>query len=239
MITPTLLKKVFPRCGYPDLWVRPLNEAMRRFSIETPEQVAAFLGQIGVETDQLTKVEENLNYAPGRISAVWPQRFPDPMKAKLYSRNPEKLANAVYANRLGNGGEETGDGYRFRGRGLIQITGRDNYGWVGELFSIDLINLPDTLLEPRYAALSAAAFWNKHDLNDKPFDVITKTISGSLDTLTQRDRYRVYALELLNGDRPASAAGVPAIPVDTDGHSGAPLRTPVPEGAVATQTWFD
>jgi putative chitinase len=172
---------------------------MRKYDINTPERIAAFLGQIGVESAELTRIEENLNYAPGRISAVWPKRFPDAIKAKPYSRNPEKLANAVYANRLGNGDEASRDGYLFRGRGLIQVTGRANYEWLSKLFAIDLINLPDTLLEPKWAALSAGAFWNKHELNDKPFDEVTRIVSGSLDTLTRRERYRDYALELLNG----------------------------------------
>jgi len=201
MLTPTTLKKVFPNCDQPEKWTRPLNDTMRRFEVNTPKRVSAFLGQIAVESQELNKLEENLSYAPGRLTAVWPTRFPDAEKARPYSRNPEKLANAVYANRLGNGDEASRDGYRFRGRGLIQVTGRANYAKVGEALEIDLINMPDTLLDPKFAALSAGVFWSLNKLNqyadDDCLNDLTYKVTGSHDTAVLRKRYYDIMLEAL------------------------------------------
>lgn len=219
MLTPITLKKVFPNCAYPEKWSRPLNETMRQFEINTPARVTAFLGQIAVESQELNKLEENLSYAPGRLTAVWPHRFPDAEKARPYSRNPEKLANAVYANRLGNGDEASRDGYRFRGRGLVQVTGRDNYVKVGEALKIDLINMPDALLEPKFAALSAGVFWSLNKLNtyadDGDFGDITYKVTGARDTVELRNAYRKHAQEELFGasdvhtSHPSNADGQP------------------------------
>lgn len=205
MLTPTTLRKIMsgPHTQGLKRWVRPLNDTLTRFEINTPRRVAAFLAQIAVESGELQVLEENLNYAPGRLTAVWPNRFPNAEVARPYSRNPEKLANAVYANRLGNGDEASRDGFLYRGRGLIQLTGRANYEAVGKVLEIDLISMPDTLLEPRYAALSAGVFWWQHGLNalaDTPgVEDETRAINGVAVTAPARKRYYATALEIFDG----------------------------------------
>lgn len=234
MLTPTQLKKILPKCSNQNDWMRPLNDAMRRFEINTPIRAAAFLAQLAVESSEFNVLEERLNYSPGRLTAVWPKRFPDPVKALPYSRNPEKLANAVYADRLGNGDEASGDGYRYRGRGLIQITGRDNYRKVGELLDIDLIHMPDTLLQPKYAALSAGAFWEMNDLNElDDIREISRKVNGGEHGLEQRVAYYERALEVLNelvGD-----GGSEAVAGDTRGAQIAASG----KGGAKAQNWFE
>jgi putative chitinase len=208
---------------------------MRQFGIDTALRQAAFLAQIAHESAELNVLEENLSYAPGRLTAVWPKRFPNAELARPYSRNPEKLANAVYANRLGNGDEASRDGYRFRGRGLIQVTGRDNYKRIGELLKIDLINMPDTLLEPRYAALSAGAFWKLSkwdDAADTPgIADDTRAVSGGLHGLEQRQKYYDRALEVFGGRD--SCRGVEG---DSPRTSNKEAR---PEVATSEAEWFE
>lgn len=241
MLTPTTLKKILPNCQYPQLWVRPLNDAMRRFEINTPARVAAFLAQLAVESQELNKLEENLSYAPGRLTAVWPKRFPNADLARPYSRNPEKLANAVYAGRLGNGDEASRDGYRFRGRGLIQVTGRANYAAIGKILDVDLINMPDTLFEPRYAALSAGAFWAANDLNkyadDGDLGGITYRVTGSRATVEERKRYYETAKGVLT-DVANGVGDVEAGPRSAYSNSGKAPRSKDP-AREQTSSWFE
>lgn len=162
------------------LHLASLNEGMERWAITTPARRAAFLAQIGHESLDLSRTEEGLSYSAERLCAVWPSRFPTLEAARPYARNPEALANRVYANRLGNGPEASGDGWRFRGRGVIQITGRASYAayarWATET--------PDWLAEPPDAALSACWFWGSRQLNDLAdagaFEAITRRINGGL-----------------------------------------------------------
>lgn len=155
-ITSAELLRIMPKCADPDGWVDPLNQAMARFRIDTPARVAAFLAQIAQESGQLNKLVENLNYSAKRLMEVWPNRFPDMDKANRYANNPEKLANYVYASRLGNGNEASGDGWAYRGRGLIQITGRGNYRSVASALGLPLEAQPELLEQALPAALSAA-----------------------------------------------------------------------------------
>lgn len=236
MLTPTTLKKLLPNNPNLGKWLRPLNDTMRRYEINTPERAAAFLSQVFAESDGLTVLEERLSYSPGRIAAVWPKRFANAELARPYSRNPEKLANAVYANRLGNGDEASRDGYRFRGRGLIQVTGRVNYEKVGKaLDDIDLINMPDTLLEPKFAALSAGAFWSHFQLNEcTDFGEIVHTVTGSREDVPRRKAYYDAILEVLDDGPAADVDGgvAPAASV-TDGPSIPPVSK------VAQESWFE
>jgi len=124
---------------------------------------AAFLGQCIVESGNFKKLEEDLDYSAAALMRVWPSRFPDHDTADKYAHNPEKIANKVYAGRMGN--TEDGDGFKFRGRGVIQLTGKDAYLFCGSALGIDIISEPDTLLTPKYACLSAGWFWNKKGLN--------------------------------------------------------------------------
>ncbi len=238
-LTPTVLKKIMPGCAQPAKWTRPLNDAMTRFEINTPRRQAAFLAQVAYESHGLNKLEENLNYAPGRLPAVWPKRFPDANMARPYSRNPEKLANAVYASRLGNGDEASRDGYRFRGRGLIQVTGRDNYKRIGEFLEIDLINMPDTLLEPRYAALSAATFWHLNRLNsyadDGDVNEITQRVSGSRVTADERKKIYALAMGVLDNEFVIDSASE-ARPSGAPSASSPPVR---PQKAASPAGWFE
>jgi putative chitinase len=178
----------------------PLNEAMTKFDILTPHRAAAFLAQIAHESAEFNKLVENLNYSATRLMKVWPKRFTTIEKAQQYAKNAEKLANYVYANRLGNSDESSGDGWRFRGRGLIQLTGRANYRSTGEATGLALENNPDLLLEPTASAMAAARFWRSHGLNeladdhnedndDEDFVTISVRINGGKVGLKERQAY--------------------------------------------------
>jgi putative chitinase len=174
--------------GIDSKWLEPLNTTFAKYDINTPKRQAAFIGQCAHESGNFTKLEENLNYSPERLTKVWPSRFPDLATATKYGYNPQALANKVYAGRLGNNQE--GDGWKYHGRGLIQLTGRENYERCGSSLGVDLIGNPDWLLDPKYAALSAGWFWNKHGLNEladaQEHGIITKRINGG--TLGLDDR---------------------------------------------------
>ena len=210
MITTSVLRFIMPDCRYPEDWSRALSMAMDEYEINNPMRQAAFLGQIAVETGQLNRVQENLNYSPRRAFEVWPSHFKDLAEATLYARNPEKLANRVYANRMGNGPERSGDGFLFRGRGCIQVTGRENYEIVSKLLDRpSIMTMPDQLTVPRYAAASAAAWWKSKKLNEladklatKPLEkvvkVITKIVNGGEHGLDERVQHTRYGLEALD-----------------------------------------
>src|SRR6266568_5044242 len=180
-----------------DKWLVPLNDAMDKWAISSPQRMAAFLAQVAHESAGFTRLEEALRYTAKRLCQVWPKRFPNLKAAAPYANNPEKLANRVYAGRLGNGGEASGDGSRYRGRGLIQLTGRSNYASCSAATGIDLLQSPDQLLEPGAACMSAGWFWNSRGLNEladhhpgdseeKDFARITVTINGAKTGFEQR-----------------------------------------------------
>ena len=171
-------------------YVEPLNAATEEFEINTPLRLAAFLAQTAHESQNFSSLEEKLNYSAQRLTVVWPKRFPDLAKAQQYAHNAEKLANFTYGNRNGNGPDASGDGWKYRGRGFIQITGRANYQACGDGLGVDLIEGPDNLLQPDLAFRSAAWFWNSHKLNPLA-DVgdlrkITKVINGGVVGLDER-----------------------------------------------------
>ncbi|HTH15739.1 MAG TPA: glycoside hydrolase family 19 protein [Magnetospirillum sp.] len=147
-----------------DHFLTALAAACDEFEINTPHRLAAFLANIGVESGNLTRTTENLNYSAKGLLRVFPSHF-DADEAQDYDRQPERIANRVYADRMGNGDEDSGDGWSFRGRGLIQLTGKDNYAECGEALGIDLLGQPDYLEGPEGAARSAAWFWSKHGIN--------------------------------------------------------------------------
>ncbi len=208
MITPTQLKEIMPNCPNADIWAAALNEATDRFDINTPPRAAAFLAQIAHESGELCRLVENLNYSATRLMQVWPNRFPTLSKAKQYERDPQKLADYVYANRLGNGDEASGDGWKFRGRGLIQVTGRGNYRAAAKALGSPLESQPELLEGSGLAALSAAQFWQSHGLNeladasgdhtdDQDFVTISIRINGGRAGLAERKRYWVKAKSVL------------------------------------------
>jgi len=149
--------------GLGEQWLDPLNETFDKYQINTPQRQACFLGQTLHESGNFKFTRENLNYSAKALMATWPSRFPDIDTATKYERQPEKIANKVYSGRMGN--TEEGDGARYIGRGLIQLTGKENYANCGNSIGADLIGNPYLLEEPRYAVLSAGWFWNKKGLN--------------------------------------------------------------------------
>lgn len=155
-------------CGATQLraaqWVQPIQAACDKYQINTPLRVAAFLATIGIESARLTAVAENLNYsAPGLLSE-FPHDF-DEAEAAAYAHQPPRIANRVYANRNGNGDEASGDGWTFRGRALIEITGRTNYTLCALGVDLDLLNHPELLEQPANAAMASAWYWFNRNLN--------------------------------------------------------------------------
>lgn len=183
-------------------WLEPLNETFKRFNINTPLRQAAFIGQCGHECANFKILEENLNYRAETLIRIWPKRFPSLEFAKQYERNPKKIANSVYANRMGNRDEASGDGYRFRGRGCLQTTGSANYFHAGKALGVDLIMEPDLLSTPKYAALAAGYFWDTHKLNQfadsRDYTTMTKKINGGTIGLQDRIKHIEHALEVLS-----------------------------------------
>ena len=146
-----------------------------------------FLGQILHESNGLTQLEENLNYSAERLTVIWPSRFKTLSTAKPYARNPELLANKVYDNRMGN--TDLGDGWRYRGRGPLQLTGKDNYSFVGDLMGQDLVGLPELMGQPRYALEACIAWWEKRIPDSMLGDPekVTMRVNGGLIGLADRE----------------------------------------------------
>lgn len=182
-------------------WLEPLNEAMQRYDINTPLRMAAFIGQCAHESANFRTLQENLNYSAAGLMKTWPSRFPTLEAAQPYHRNPVKIANRVYGGRMGNGTEETGEGSLYKGRGLIQLTGKDNYRLCSDALGEDFVKQPELILSPKYAALSAAWFWNKRSLNKeadaKSYSAMTRKINGGLIGLDDRIKHINHALEVL------------------------------------------
>lgn len=162
--------------GIEGKWFEPLQETFEKYQINTPKRQACFIGQCMHESGGFKFLKENLNYSAKALMATWPSRFPDMDMAEKYERQPEKIANKVYSGRMGN--TEDGDGAKYIGRGLIQLTGKDNYMAFGEAIGEDLVSNPQLVEQPRYAALSAGWFWNKRGLNAlaDAMDVTTMTV---------------------------------------------------------------
>jgi len=184
-------------------WVDALNETFARFDIMNPLRQAAFIGQCGHECGGFKTLEENLNYRAETLMKLWKNRFPTLEVANEYARNPKKIANKVYASRMGNRDESSGDGYRFRGRGCIQLTGHANYFHAGKACGEDFVMNPDLVATPKYASMTAGWFWNTHKLNPladlKDYVTMTKKINGGTIGLDDRIRHINHALDVLNG----------------------------------------
>jgi putative chitinase len=187
LVTETQLRKLFP--GAKDATVKAFaaksKALFKEFGLSDKAiRKEYFLAQIAHETGGLTRSVENLNYSAQRLTEIWPTRFATLVSAQPYAANPEKLANFVYANRMGNGPPESGDGYRYRGRGYIQITGKDGYRQTGLRAGIDLVAKPERAIETDYALRVACAFWKWKELNplcdQRKFEEVTKRINGGL-----------------------------------------------------------
>ncbi len=183
-------------------WVTALNDTFSQFGILTPNQQAAFIGQCGHECGHFRILEENLNYRAATLMKLWPKRFPTLEIANAYAGNPKKIANMVYANRMGNRDESSGDGYRFRGRGCIQLTGHANYFHAGKALGVDFVMEPDLVATPKYAAMTAGWFWSTHGCNEaaeaQDWVKLTKKINGGTIGLEDRIVHTKNALSVLS-----------------------------------------
>jgi putative chitinase len=180
-----------------DKWLDSLNATAERFDINTPDRIAGFLSQIAHESAGFSATRENLNYSAEALMRVWPSRFNAGNVAE-YARNPQKIANKAYCDRMGNGPESSDDGWKYRGKGLIQLTGKDNYQRFSDATGVDAVENPELLAEPELAALSAGWFWSTNGLNAladaKDVVGMTKRINGGTHGLD--DRQAKYAAVL-------------------------------------------
>jgi putative chitinase len=199
-------------------WASALTPFMTASGITTPRRIAAFVGQVAWESTQFTQIEENLNYSADRLMAVWPTRFPTSESSKVCAHNPERLANLVYANRMGNGNYTTGDGYRYRGAGLIQLTGHDNHAKFAAAAKQAPATVGDYLRTSRGAAQSAVWFWQTKGLN-RPADLwlltqLTSMINGGTDGLSQRIAFCNAALKACSAPVVTAPPAAPEISAD-------------------------
>ena len=182
------LSNALQTLGIDPKWEEPLQAAFDKYDINTPKRQAAFIGQCAHESANFKVLQENLNYSAEGLMKTWPSRFPTKEVADQYARQPAKIAGKVYNGRLGNTSEE--EASKYLGRGLIQLTGKENYERCGLAIGVDLLSNPDLLLDPRYAAMSAGWFWNKKGLNEladqQEHGQITKRINGGTIGLDDR-----------------------------------------------------
>ena len=201
MVTLAQLEMLYPRAasGHLASFASQATALFNEFGIaQLPNRLHFFLAQIGHESGGLSIIEENMNYRAQRIIQVWPSRFPTIDSALPFAGNSERLGNNVYANRLGNGPPESGDGFRYRGRGYIQITGKDGYKEVGARAGIDLVTKPERAFAPADSLHVACAFWRWKDLNTLSdtgdFTKVTRRINGGTigipDRLAWLDKVR-------------------------------------------------
>jgi putative chitinase len=180
----------------PDAVIAMIPDTAAKFGINTPLRLAHFLAQCGHESGGFRLTQENLNYSAKGLNGIFKKYFPTEAAAAPYNRNPQKIANKVYSNRMGNGTEASGDGYKFRGRGYIQLTGKDNYTAFGKSIGIDMTANPD-LVASQYALLSAAWFFTKNGLHkmadggatDAVVTSITKRVNGGTIGLADRIKH--------------------------------------------------
>jgi len=202
MVSVDQLQQIFASSDSSDLQeiCEPLNAAMDEFGISSAREQAMFLAQCGHESGGFSVVQENLNYKAEGLGRIFPKYFRD-VDPNDYAHNPEKIANRVYANRMGNDDEDSGDGYRYRGRGLIQLTGKDNYNACGATLKIDLHSDPDYLETAEGAARSAAWFWSHNGLNRfaDADDIVgcTKRVNGGTIGLEERTKFYQAAKSIL------------------------------------------
>ena len=188
----------------PDSVIAMIPDTAAKFQINTPSRLAHFLAQCGHESGGFKVTQENLNYSAKGLAGIFKKYFPTEAAATPYARQPQKIANKVYANRMANGSEASGDGYKFRGRGYIQLTGRDNYTQFGKAIGEDIASNPDAV-SSNYALLSAAWFWSKNGLNkladggagDTVVTSITKRVNGGTIGLPDRIKHFKEYYQLL------------------------------------------
>lgn len=194
------LKQMIPKNPYLDQWYKAISEILPEYEINTPKRVAAFLAQCAHESGGFIFLKENLNYKAASLRKVFPKYFPDDATAARYANKPQMIANRVYANRMGNGPEESGDGWKFCGRGLIQLTGKDNYTFFAASLDIPLDEASEYLETFEGAVQSACFFWEQNNLNqwaDKgDILTLTKRINGGTIGLEDRQKHYEHALHI-------------------------------------------
>ncbi len=178
-----------------------LNDGMNKYDINTNQRICHFLSQVYVESNALSVVKENLNYNAKRLTEVWPKRFPTLEIAQQYEKNSVKLAEKVYSGRMGN--NKPGDGGKYLGRGLKQLTGKSNYQEFSDAIGVDFVSQPELLEQPLYATLSACWFWSKNNLNNiadkgglEQVVNITKIVNGGTNGLKDREHYYKKAIQI-------------------------------------------
>lgn len=203
-LTKAQLAQLLPNNPYIDHWFDALSKLLPDYSINTPQRIAAFMAQCAHESGGFTALKENLNYKPATLRKIFAKYFPDDASANDYCSRPNKqeaIANKVYANRMGNGDEASGDGYRYCGRGLLQLTGKDNYSWFAASLSITPEEAAEYLQTFEGAAQSACWFWETNNLNQfaDQGDILTltKRINGGTIGLDDRIKHYEHALHVM------------------------------------------
>jgi len=201
VLTREKLAQIIPGNPYLDHWHHALSLALPDYEINTPQRVAAFLAQCAHESGGFRALKENLNYKAASLRRVFPKYFPDDNIAAHYAGKQEMIANRVYGNRMGNGPEESGDGYKYCGRGLIQLTGKSNYQAFADSIETPVEEIPEFLQTFEGAVQSACWFWESNNLNQfaDRGDIITMTkrINGGTIGLEDRIKHYNHALHVL------------------------------------------
>jgi putative chitinase len=202
MVSPDQLKKMHIDTSLADAF----NETFDRFGISTPVQQASWIGQCGHECGNFRIMEENLNYRAATLLKLFP-RTPKrawgftPEEAAAYEKQPQRIANRIYGNRMGNRDEASGDGFRFRGSGFLQLTGHSNFFHAGQALGEDFVMQPELVRTPKYAAMTAGWFWQTHKLNQyadsRDFLMMTKKINGGTIGLDDRIKHINHALDII------------------------------------------
>lgn len=211
MLTETQLKQLIPGNKYVSYWHNALEQLLPDYDINTPKRIASFIAQCAHESGNFTTLKENLNYKPATLRKLFPKYFPTDELAEEYCRKPNKqeaIANRIYANRMGNGSEESGDPAKWIGRGLIQLTGRQNYQNFADSIEVDdrplsIDEVPEYLATFEGAAQSACWFWETNNLNKfaDADDILgmTKRINGGTIGLNDRIKHYKHALAVMQG----------------------------------------
>jgi putative chitinase len=201
ILTKEQLAQIIPKNPYKDYWYHALEQALPDYDINTPPRVAAFLAQCAHESGEFVFLQENLNYKAESLMRVWPKYFPTIDIARQYAHKPEMIANRAYANRMGNGPEESGDGWAHCGRGLIQLTGRSNYQSFADSIETPIEEIPHYLATFEGAVQSACWFWENNNLNrwadQGDMLTLTKKINGGTLGLDDRIKHFNHVLHVL------------------------------------------
>jgi len=195
------LKQLLPKNPYVDHWHHALSQLLPDYDINSPQRIAAFIAQCSHESGGFTALKENLNYRAVTLRKIFPKYFPTDDLANAFAGKPEMIANRVYASRMGNGDEASGDGFRYCGRGLIQLTGKSNYQSFADSLEMNVEDVPDYLSTFEGAAQSACWFWENNNLNqwaDKgDILTLTKRINGGTIGLEDRIKHYEHAMHIL------------------------------------------